>query len=189
MAFTQFISEAYLKDNTVIDTNVDMRLLNPTLRLVQEKFILPILGTALYNKLCSDISGSSLSGNYKTLMDDYILPCMMWYVLYEAPIPISYRITNKDIVRKNSDNSQAVSINELQYNMDRARDNAEYYAAKIYKYLNANLSSFTQYTSPGTSSDTVNPTSRTFTSTMFLGDAGTQRSALNYKKDEGIDGN
>lgn len=189
MAFVQFISESYLKANTVIDTNVDMRLLNPTLRLVQEKYVLPILGTALYNKLKTDVQATSLAGNYKTLMDDYILPCLMWYVLYEAPVPLSYRLTNKDVVRKTSDNSQAAPLNELQYAMDKARDNAEYYAMKIYKYLNANPTLFTEYTSPGTASDTVYPTSRTFTNPIYLSDKGNQKSALNYLKDEGVDGN
>lgn len=187
MAFVQFISESYLKANTVIDTNVDMRLINPTLRLVQEKYVLPILGTALYNKLKTEVQAATLAGSYKTLMDDYILPCLMWYVLYEAPVPLSYRMTNKDVVRKTSDNSQAAPVNELQYIMDKAKDNAEYYAMKIYKYLNANTSSFSEYTSPGTATDTVNPTARTFSSAMFLGESGKQNSALTYLKDEGID--
>ena len=112
--FVQFISENYLKSTTVIDDNVDMKLLNPTLRLVQEKYILQILGTALYDKLVSDVSASSLSGSYKTLMDDYILPTMSWYVMLESPIPLGYRFMNKGVMRKNSDNSQPADIADLQ---------------------------------------------------------------------------
>lgn len=187
--FVQFISESYLKENTVIDDNVDMKLLNPTLRMVQERYVLPILGTALYNKLTTDISGSTLSGSYKTLMDDYILPTMTWYVMVESPIPLGFRFMNKGVMRKNSENSQPADISDLQFNMDKAKDNAEYYSMRLYKYLNANTSTFTQYTSPGTSSDTVIPNTRIFTSRMFLGDSGLQQSGLKYKNDYGTDKN
>ena len=187
--FVQFISENYLKSTTVIDDNVDMKLLNPTLRLVQEKYILQILGTALYDKLVSDVSGSTLAGSYKTLMDDYILPTMSWYVMLESPIPLGYRFMNKGVMRKNSDNSQPADIADLQFNMDRAKDNAEYYAMRLYKYLNAHTSTFTEYTNAGNSIDTVIPNSRIFTSRLFLGDAGKQQSGLNYKNDYGTDNN
>ena len=188
MAFVQFVSESYLKTTTVIDDNVDMKLLNPTLRLVQEKFILPILGTALYNKLVTEVTAGTLASYYKTLMDDYILPTMSWYIMCESPIPLGYRFMNKGVMRKSSENSQPADVYDIHMNMDKAKDNAEYYALRLYKYLNANTSHFTEYTSPGTASDTVFPNTRIFSSSIFLGDSGMQKSALTYKKDEGLDG-
>ena len=43
-----FVSETYIKNNSVIDENVDMRLILPAIRDAQELRIHPILGTPLY---------------------------------------------------------------------------------------------------------------------------------------------
>jgi len=46
-----FISETYVKNNTLIDENVDMRLILPSIKDAQELRIHPILGTPLYDDL------------------------------------------------------------------------------------------------------------------------------------------
>jgi hypothetical protein len=49
------ISVDTIKERTPIHDNVDEKLIYPEIKLAQDMFIHPILGTALYDKLISDI--------------------------------------------------------------------------------------------------------------------------------------
>ena len=50
-----FLSEQTLKQRSVLQDNVDMKIVTPTIIEVQEFYILPILGTSLYNELKTQI--------------------------------------------------------------------------------------------------------------------------------------
>ena len=49
MARQLFFDESFLKDNSEIDENTDMKLLNPTIWRCQIQYIQNVLGTNLYN--------------------------------------------------------------------------------------------------------------------------------------------
>jgi len=51
-----FLSEQTLKQRSVLQDNVDMKIVTPTIIEVQEFYILPILGTSLYNELKTQIA-------------------------------------------------------------------------------------------------------------------------------------
>ena len=52
------ISEDILKDRTAIHGNIDPKLLFPEIKVAQDMYIHPILGTALYDKIIGDINAS-----------------------------------------------------------------------------------------------------------------------------------
>ena len=69
-----FISEQYVKNTTLIDENVDMRLILPSIKDCQELRIHPILGTPFYEDLKLKIATnpSGLNANEINLLDTYI---------------------------------------------------------------------------------------------------------------------
>ncbi len=69
MARGLFISENFVKENSEIDENVDMKLINPTIWYCQKLYIEPALGTALYNDLIADVVAGSVTGDNLTLVD------------------------------------------------------------------------------------------------------------------------
>ena len=69
MANVLFISEATLKAETVISENVDPKILIPTIKEAQNIYILPLLGTNLYNDLVTNVSANTLSSAYITLSE------------------------------------------------------------------------------------------------------------------------
>ena len=91
-----FISENKLKKSTTINGNVDVELLRPYMKVAQDVHIHTKLGTDLYNKLQSDITGSSLSGNYQTLVENYIQDALVHWTLYECIPFLGYKIMNKN---------------------------------------------------------------------------------------------
>ena len=164
-----FISEQALKDNSIINENVDMKVLLPTIKLAQEKFMLPILGTGLYNQIKTQVSAATVSVLNKTLLDDYIQPALIWWIMAEAPMPLTYKFMNKSVSTRSSENASAASLNDLLKLEERFKDNAEWYSQRITNYLLENSTSYPLYLSPGNGIDTIIPKRTMYSTGMYLG--------------------
>lgn len=167
-----FISEQHLKDNSILNENVDMKLVTPLIQLVQDKYILQLLGTGEFNEVKSTIQSDPTLASHpviKTLVDDYIQPTMIHWLLYELQTVLNYKMTNKNIAQKNSDNSNPANVSELKFLMDRHKDNAQYYSTRLVKYLYANPTLFPLYTNPGNTADTVIPKRKPYNKGMYMG--------------------
>ena len=158
-----FVNEDKLKSSTAINYNVDTAFLLPFLKIAQDKHLQIILGTKLYDKLQNDIAGvdgASLTGNYKTLVDDYIQDAIIHYALVEALPFISFQIKNGSITQKNSENGTAATRQDVDYLVQKERDSAEFYGQRIVEYLCNDSSSFPEY-SQNTGAD-LNPISNAY---------------------------
>lgn len=173
MSFTYIIKvDTYLRETTV-NANVDTQLILPAIKRVQRNIILPILGTALYNDLLTKIAADNdLSGytDYKTLVDDYLTPTMVEFVNAELPPDMTFKFTNKSIVKKNSENSQPIDLQELRNIIQRATYRGQLEGEKTIKYLITNCNTlFPLYRTPGNTLDTVFPRQTMFSTGMNLG--------------------
>jgi len=164
-----FISEQALKDNSIINENVDMKVLLPVIKLAQEKYMMPILGTGLYNELKTQITAASITVLNKTLLDDYIQPALIWWIMSEAPMPLTYKFMNKSVATRSSENANAASLNDLLKLEERFKDNAEWYSQRITNYLLQNIQSYPLYSNPGSGIDTIVPKKTMYSTGMYLG--------------------
>ena len=64
---TLLISADTLKQNTTISQSIDENLIHPVILMAQDRYILPVLGTDLFEKLKTEIAGTP-SGVYLTLL-------------------------------------------------------------------------------------------------------------------------
>jgi len=163
-----FISEDYVKNNSIIDENVDMKLILPSIRDCQELRIHPILGTPLYEDLKSKISAvpPTLTANDTTLLDDYIAPCMLQWTVYECSVSMLFKYRNKSIGTKSSENSNPIDFNQLQFLRDEWKNKAEEREARLINYLCENDNLFPKYTE---SSDDLTPRKTAFQTKFYLG--------------------
>lgn len=130
------ISTQFIKDNSVIDNNIDDKIIANTIMFVQESTMQEILGTKLLDKITSDVEADNLSGIYKTLTDDYIRWTLLYYTVAELLEPLQFRITNKGVVTKDSESrSTTVSSNFIYKLKDSYLQKAEYYSEKTKKFL------------------------------------------------------
>lgn len=158
-----FVNEDKLKSSTAINYNVDTAFLLPFLKIAQDKHLQIILGTKLYDKLQNDIAGvedATLTGAYKTLVDDYIQDAIIHYALVEALPFISFQIKNGSITQKNSENGTAATRQDVDYLVQKERDSAEFYGQRIVEYLCNDSSLFPEY-SQNTGAD-LNPISNAY---------------------------
>ena len=152
-----FLSVDYLRDNTVINGDVDSTLLEPFILLAQNVHVETITGTSLYNELIAEIVADTLTADNKILIDDYIQPALTQWSLYEALPFVNYKLTNKAISTKNSDNSDPVELNELHYLREAVRNVAEYMSERATLYLKANPNKYPLHLNYGTDCDDIRP--------------------------------
>jgi hypothetical protein len=146
MAFGLFITRNDIIKNTPLGGAIDADALLPFVRTAQEKYLLNLLGTVLYNKLQDDIeANTSFTGYYQTLISDYVKPTLIWYSCVEY-IPFS-AITFKSngAVKHISETSVSPGKNEVDYLLAKALDNAGYYSTRLQDYLLANSQNIPEY--------------------------------------------
>tara|TARA_R100000664_G_scaffold23184_2_gene32770 strand:- start:77 stop:640 length:564 start_codon:yes stop_codon:yes gene_type:complete len=156
---TLFISASRLKTNTALSGSVDDNLLHPYILRAQDTKILPVLGTDLYNKLISDIGGTP-SGIYKTILDDYIAPCLVQFSFAELLPVLRLRFVNNSIQLQNSEQGSGASYEDIKPIMQNAIDAGQFYRERLIDYLEYNSNSISEYTS--NSGSDLSPTSRNY---------------------------
>lgn len=169
------ISDTMIKERTAIHGNIDSKLIYPDIKVAQDMYIMPILGTALYNKLHTLIKANTIGDvaneNYKILIDKYLADALIYYTLSELPTTISYQFWNKGVMRKVGENTDLPSMTELIDISNKYRNRAEFYANRLKAYIQTNANEkFTEYLNPGNTIDTVTPEQRAFTMPIYLGD-------------------
>jgi hypothetical protein len=173
-----FISEQVLKDRSLLQDNVDPKLIKPTIKQAQDMYIEPILGTGIYRELQEQIADNDVSPLNKTLLDNYITDCLCWFVASEMVMSLGYKLTNKNVLKKTSENSETSSISDLFDLMNYYKNKGEWYAQRITNYLCENNTDYPLYDNPGTGVDIIQPNSTSYSTGMYLGD--TPKDYKNY---------
>lgn len=169
-----FISEQTLKDRSLLQDNVDPKLIKPTIKQAQDIYIEPILGTGLYRELQTQIAANTISTLNKTLLDNYVTDCLCWYVASEMVMSLGYKLTNKNVLRKNSENSETPSLSELFDLMEYYKNKAETYAQRMTNYLIEKISVYPLYNNAGNGVDIIFPNGTSYTTGIYLGNAVTK---------------
>ena len=140
-----FITLKELKRKSIFDGNLDADKIIQFIEVAQDTEIQTYLGTKLYDKLQADIIADSLTGNYQTLVNDYIKPMLIWYT-QAAFIPYAaYQISNGGIYKHNSENSTAVDQSEINALASHATETAEFYTQRFMDYMNYNSNLYPEY--------------------------------------------
>lgn len=131
----QFISIEVLKDQSVINENVDSKLLQPTLIMVQDIYLKQVIGKDLYAQLITQVNAESVSALNTTLLTDYIQPYLINKVVSELVIDVNYKIKNKALMVGSSDNAQPLDTSGMSIIQTKYRNIAENYRVNLVDYL------------------------------------------------------
>lgn len=142
---TLFIGVQWIRDNTIVNDNVDAQVLQPIIRMAQYKNIQQTIGTNLYNKLIADIDAGTLTGDYETLVTEYIIPVLTQFTVLDSLPYMTFKFRNKSISKQGSDNSTPADLPDLYYLRDNLSSTAQFYAERLSRYLQANLNLFPEY--------------------------------------------
>lgn len=169
MAISLFITEQHIKELSIIDENIDAKLIQNAIREAEDMHIHPILGTALFNELKTQINAGSVSSANDTLLADYIKWSLIYWTMYEGVDIFTYKIRNKGIYKQTSENSTPIDLEETKRLMDNFLNKAEWYSQRLTNYLLENQATFPLYNNAGSGIDTIYPTTNNYTSGWFLG--------------------
>jgi hypothetical protein len=183
---TLFISTDRLKRDSALGGSVDDNLLLPYILMAQDRYILPILGTDLQNKLISDIQGSSLTGNYLTLLQTYIQPALVQFAFATVLPFLRLRMVNNAVVTMSSEQGGTVSHDELKPLINASMDQGEFYRERLIDYLRGNLTNFPEYSTNQSSEGDLSPTTQNYYAGLNLDTAPMSNKVKNFVQAAGI---
>lgn len=165
------MSDEMIKERSIVHGNMDPKLMYPDIKAAQDMYILPIIGSALYNKLQAAVNAGDWTGltDYKDLMDNYIIDALMNYTLAELPFS-SYQFWNKGLLRKQGQDTETPSMSDLVDISNRYRSRAEFYGNRLRLYLvQSSAAKFPEYYQYGFGVDAVHPDNTSFSMPIYLG--------------------
>lgn len=131
---------------TAMNGNVDTDKFIQYVKIAQDVHIQNYVGTELLKAIQTKITTSSLTGDYLSLVTDYIKPMLIHWAMVEYLPFAAYTIANKGVYKHSSENSENVSKEEVDFLMEKERDIAQYYTDRFISYMSFNASSkFPEY--------------------------------------------
>lgn len=120
---------------TALSGNIDADSLNPFIGTAQTNDIKRILGAELYDKIVEDYDNDNLTGDYKTIYEDYVVNMLVYFsVTYYISFG-SYKITNNGIHKPTFEGGQTVDSKEVNGLIGRYRELATTLELQFYDYM------------------------------------------------------
>ena len=149
MATILFLNRTDLVRNSIIDGNLDTSKLLQHIKIAQEIDIQEIIGTQMYEGLTDAIiAGIDLPANarWKTILDQFIVPMLIWFGQANFYPFAAYTIANGGVYKHQSENSQSVDKSEIDFLVEKARTNAEWYSRRFIDFMSFNQATYPEYT-------------------------------------------
>ena len=143
MTTTFLLSEAKFREFTDVNDMLDTSLIKNAIRTAQDIHLERIIGTQLYKKLLSDVDTSSLTGDYQTLVDDYIQDFLLYAAYYESLEAIYIRPRNNGLLTPTG-GENSIEVDRSLFNVKRqsVENKMEFYAEKLSQYISENEATF-----------------------------------------------
>ena len=148
MSYALFINRNDIIKNSPLQGAIDADALLPFCRTAQDKYLKNLLGTVLFDYLQAQITAntfSSLSSYYQDLMDDHIKYTLLWYACVEYIPFSSVQFKSNGAVKQQSEQGIAPAKSEIDSLLNKALNNADYYALRLQNYLIAYSNNIPQY--------------------------------------------
>jgi hypothetical protein len=148
MSYALFITRNDIIKNSPLQGAIDADALLPFVRTAQDKYLKNLLGTVLFEYLQAQIVAGTvgnLSVFYRDLLNDHIKFTLLWYACVEYMPFSNIQFKSNGAVKQQSEQGVAPSKTELDYVLQKASDNAQYYALRLQNYLIAYSNQIPQY--------------------------------------------
>lgn len=131
------ISEETLKTYSLVNDNIDGKYLLPAIQTAQDIDLETLIGKALLDKLCKLVETGEIVNNskYKTLLDDYITPYLVWQVMSNLQLGINYKLSNSGVITNDDERKSRLDYRNNQLLQEQYKHYADSYAIKLKDYL------------------------------------------------------
>ena len=163
---TLLISYKTLTQSSELNENIDVKLILPLIKEVQEMELQTVLGALLFERLKADVFANTLAGFYKELLNEYCKPVLINALLAELPFKLNYRFTNTGVVTRTSENTTPTEFKDLQKLSDQYKAKKVFYSGKMIAYILKNKAQFLEYNSEDNFKDS--PKNETYEVGIYL---------------------
>lgn len=131
------ISEETLKTYSLVNDNIDGKYLLPAIQTAQDIDLETLIGQVLLDKLCKLVETGEIvsNGKYRTLLDDYITPYLVWQVMSYLQIGINYKLSNSGVITNDDERKSRLDYKNNQLLQEQYKHYADSYAIKLKDYL------------------------------------------------------
>lgn len=140
------ISEDFIKSESNLDQNISGNYLGPAIRLSQEIGLQSTIGTKLLESIQKKVYDQEINNpenkKYKEVLDYYIQPFLVYTVLSDIIIPISYKLSNFGVMK--SDDEKTYNAEHSQINLLRQyyTDKADFFKRRLQYWIIDNYNEF-----------------------------------------------
>lgn len=133
-----------IKGESIIEENVDEKILSKVIANVQDIQLKPILGKALYETVCDEAREKAADNLYvipeptNELLNDYIQPFLIHAVVAEFVAINNYKISNKGVQKLNDNSSTSINASEVEYIKNYYDNYVSTYKNNLIKFLQDN---------------------------------------------------
>lgn len=146
MAESLLITRNDLVKFTSLNANVDTDKFIQYVKIAQDLHVQNYTGSDLLNKIKTDISNDALTGDYLSLVTDYIKPMLIHWAMVEYLPFAAYTIANKGVFKHSSENASNADKEEVDFLIEKERNIAQFYTERFVEYMSFNASAkFPEY--------------------------------------------
>lgn len=133
------ISEDAIRTLTGLDDNVFGKNLLPSIRESQDIGLQSIIGTCLYQRLCSMVEDGSITStensHYKLLLDNQIKYYLLYQVINNLIPIIGVKLANIGVVMSNDEHIQNITEDERSRVATYYEQRSDFYCKRLQEYL------------------------------------------------------
>ena len=138
------ITEDYFKTYSPISDNYNIKDIKPYFHVAEKLWIEPIIGTPLYEELLYEVEKNEVTPENATLLLN-IYPLLAFAIVYESLPFVGYHLSQVGITKGKSENSEPVSINDVNYISTQLRNQCETMKKLLKKFLDENAEHYPLY--------------------------------------------
>lgn len=141
-----FVTENYLKVNTPITANVDIKEVLPLIKGAADMWTQSTLGTYFYQDILTKYNAQTLNADEEVLVV-LMQPSIAWRACADAVIELSFQLKNKGIQTQSGDFSASGESKMVQFMNRHYSQKAEFYEQKMWEYLKKNRLLYPEFVS------------------------------------------
>lgn len=130
-----FCSEEKIKAFTSANQNLSPELLVPYILEAQDIELQYYLGSTFYFSIQDQVLNGNVSADNQFLIDNYISKALIQWGLMRALPFIKYRIFNKSVLSPTAENSDSVSLEEIQFLQQELRTAGNFYCQRMTDWI------------------------------------------------------
>lgn len=141
MNYIYFVTDTYLKNNTTVGSNVDIKDILPLVKNSADMWTRSIMGTYFYKDMLVKYNNQTLSADELNLLEE-MQPAIAWRAASDSVVELSYQLKNKGIQTQSGDFSTSPEYKAIMFNHRHIEQKAEFYENRLYTYLKDNKTLF-----------------------------------------------